>query len=225
MLKGLVERGKVVLRLCHILAVIMVVAGAAGLSIMPAAAMPVTEGYSSAGISTGCPCSGAGSAPTATPTPTPTPVPQVVDQGISTDDQQAGCPCSSGGNTVQPSPSAVPVSTVASAADQQAATDNIPAGTAGQPASVTPAGGIQANGLKGISFPSLFGSTASGAGELSSVRFKSFAPSWLKTGETAGEMQGDGIGTSLIGRLKSPQLKSMDSIGSMIGSRLQAMPA
>ena len=224
MLKKLIERGNGILRVCQILAVIVAVAGTAALAMSPAAAMPVTEGYSSAGISTGCPCSGAGSAPTATPTPTPTPVPQAVDQGISTDEQQAGCPCSGGGNRVQPSPSAAPVSTVTSAADQQAVTDNIPAGTAGQPASVTPAGSIKANGLKAISFPSLFGSTASGAGELSSVKFKSVAPSWLKTSETAGEMQGDSIGTSLIGRLKSPQLKSMDRIGSMIGSRLQAMP-
>lgn len=212
MLNNLIERGNGSFRVCQILAVILVVAGAAGLAIMPAAAMPVTEGYSSAGITTGCPCSGAGSAPTATPTPAP--LPQVVDQGSSTDEQQAGGPCSSGGNTAQP--------TVASAADQQTATNNIPASTAEQPASVTPAGSAGASGLKAISFPSLFGSTASGAGELSPVRFKSFTPSWLKTGEPAGEMQGDNMGTSLIGRLKSPQLKSAGNIGSMIGSPFTA---
>lgn len=209
MSKDLIERGKGVLRLCHISAVIVAVAVMAGLATSPAAAMPVTEGYSSGGLSTGCPCGGGGSVPTATPTP----VPQV------TDEQQAGCPCSGGGDTIQPSPAAAPAATITSAADQQATADNISAGTGEQSASVASSGNIAASELKAISFPTILGSTDSGSGGFSPATFRSFTLPRLKTGETAGETPADGRGSDLIGRFKFLQKKNTDEIRSTNGSR------
>lgn len=221
MSKDLIERGKGVIRLCQILAVIVAILCVVELAIMPGAAMPDRDVDSSAGISTGCPCSGAGSVPTVTPTP----VPQSIDQSISTDDQQTSYPDSSSSNTVQPSQSAVPATTVTPVVDRRAGAGDSPVSTAEQPASSAPAGQSTASEVKALSFPSLLGSNKGGIAEFLPIKFNSFSPSWLKTGDTAGEMPADSRVFNLIGRFKSPQIKSTSTPGSTIGSQLQLFSA